>query len=536
MRLIKPTYEILTDIRNTEFTKQIERIARVCYKSEDLIQEGSDLKMIATLLKNKHEAMIEHAPVISVLFHGNRGFSHEIVRMRLASFAQECVTGNTKISMSDGTKITIEELHELQEKGESLPLAKSVTNDQLIVANKIMHVFKKKGGDVYRANTEEGYSLDCSCEHKLLRNSNEYDSVKNLKVGEYINVNGRPSLLNIDEDSLVEEYKDLSPLEISEKHKIPYRSIIRILKKLNVFTPRKNDKNPGKYNINHTEDSYKKMKETIDNQYKNGRVVWNRGVKESENKSVAKQAETLRNHHHNNGKGEENSAWLGNSVKNGYSRANRNFSLKEVVCLNCGSTAKERHHSDKDTKNNEEYNLLPLCVKCHKLIHKEMKKCSYTKLSRITSIEKIGVEEFFYDLEMNSPLNNYVAEGFITHNSTRYVNYSKEKFGNEISVIIPDYIENLGQEAKDIFLSSWESSQNNYMKLIGMGVKAQVARDVLPIGIKADIVVTTNIREWRHIMDLRTADVAHPIMHELMRPLLKEFQESIPLLFDDIEY
>lgn len=118
--------------------------------------------------------------------------------------------------------------------------------------------------------------------------------------------------------------------------------------------------------------------------------------------------------------------------------------------------------------------------------------------------------------------------------STRYVNYSKEKFGNEITVCVPEYIKATGYEY--LFLESWIKAQDYYMRLIEAGVKAQIARDVLPIGIKADIVVTSNVRHWRHMLKLRTEKVAHPIMHELMRPLLKEFQEAIPILFDDITF
>ena len=120
--------------------------------------------------------------------------------------------------------------------------------------------------------------------------------------------------------------------------------------------------------------------------------------------------------------------------------------------------------------------------------------------------------------------------------STRYVNYSKDKFGNEITVCLPQYIHDLKWSDKCIVLDAWEKAENYYMALIKSGVKAQIARDVLPIGIKTDIVVTSNITHWRHIFKLRVDKAAHPIMHELMRPLLKEFQDNIPILFDDIKY
>ena len=121
--------------------------------------------------------------------------------------------------------------------------------------------------------------------------------------------------------------------------------------------------------------------------------------------------------------------------------------------------------------------------------------------------------------------------------STRYVNYSREKFGSSISVCMPDYIERQSEEVKKIFIDTWGCCQDNYMKLtVDHKIPAQIARDLLPIGIEADIIVTCNLREWKHILELRTANVAHPIMHEIMRPLLNEFQENIPVIFDGVCY
>ena len=96
--------------------------------------------------------------------------------------------------------------------------------------------------------------------------------------------------------------------------------------------------------------------------------------------------------------------------------------------------------------------------------------------------------------------------------STRYVNYSQDKYGNEITVCLPNYISMLDTASIDLFVRGWEIAQNYYMQLIENGVKSQIARDILPIGIKADIVVTSNIRHWRNIFKLLTANNAHPIM------------------------
>ena len=92
MKVIKPTYEILTDISDggIEELQFIEKIGRVCYKSEDRITPDGESakKFVKMLINHGHEAMIEHS-TLSVMFTIDRGVSHEAVRHRLSSFAQE---------------------------------------------------------------------------------------------------------------------------------------------------------------------------------------------------------------------------------------------------------------------------------------------------------------------------------------------------------------------------------------------------------------------------------------------------------------
>ena len=88
MRIVKAGYEILDTLNGSEILNKIERIARVCYKSEDKITEGSAETMVKALIKRGHEAMLEHYS-FSVKFIVDRGVSHELVRHRLVSFAQE---------------------------------------------------------------------------------------------------------------------------------------------------------------------------------------------------------------------------------------------------------------------------------------------------------------------------------------------------------------------------------------------------------------------------------------------------------------
>lgn len=130
--------------------------------------------------------------------------------------------------------------------------------------------------------------------------------------------------------------------------------------------------------------------------------------------------------------------------------------------------------------------------------------------------------------------------------STRYCNYSDDKFGNEITLINPqgafwNKIEEteLNNKRMAIWNRAAKQSEENYNDLLALGAKPQEARTVLITSTKATIVITANLREWRHIMNLRavgTTGAPHPQMLEVMRPLLTALHIRIPVVFDDIEY
>lgn len=137
--------------------------------------------------------------------------------------------------------------------------------------------------------------------------------------------------------------------------------------------------------------------------------------------------------------------------------------------------------------------------------------------------------------------------------STRYCNYSKDKFGNEITVIKPFFysptdtsdIEELEKQREqhfevinelfDAWVEGCEFAEKSYFNLLDLGSTPQEARSVLPTSLKTELVMTANYREWRHFFTLRTASAAHPQIRELAIPLLKELQSKIPIIFDDIE-
>jgi len=118
--------------------------------------------------------------------------------------------------------------------------------------------------------------------------------------------------------------------------------------------------------------------------------------------------------------------------------------------------------------------------------------------------------------------------------STRYCNYSKEKFGNEITVIKPCFWEE-GSELYNIWEKSCKNSELSYFMLLENGAQPQEARSVLPHSLKAEIIMTCNLREWIHFFKLRTSKAAHPQMREIAIPMLAEFQQRVPIIFDNNE-
>jgi len=136
--------------------------------------------------------------------------------------------------------------------------------------------------------------------------------------------------------------------------------------------------------------------------------------------------------------------------------------------------------------------------------------------------------------------------------STRYCNYSKDKHGNEMKVILPywfkdahaKYIANPGAFApvtdNELQYAYWlrgcAQAETSYFGMLADGGSAQEARDVLPNSLKTEIVMTLNLRSWINFFKQRTSKKAHPQMREIARPMLKEFQERIPVIFDDITY
>lgn len=122
--------------------------------------------------------------------------------------------------------------------------------------------------------------------------------------------------------------------------------------------------------------------------------------------------------------------------------------------------------------------------------------------------------------------------------STRYCDY----VGGDVTFVIPPWCDQVAEglhgegnvirdESQKRWWYSMLEAENNYKRLRLAGWKPEQARSVLPNSLKTEIVVTANLREWRHIQKLRTAAAAHPQMREIMVPLFAELHEKLPAIF-----
>lgn len=166
----------------------------------------------------------------------------------------------------------------------------------------------------------------------------------------------------------------------------------------------------------------------------------------------------------------------------------------------------------------------------------------------------------FFDITIKFICDRGISHELVRHRlssfaqeSSRYCDYSKDKFDNQVTFIIPFWGHDFDKEIEikdstDIYkyvhsngpefaylMAMW-NAEYSYKQLLEHGWKAQEARAVLPNSTKTEINVKMNLRAWRNFFRLRVANAAHPQMRELTRPLLDELKVKLPIIFDDITY
>ena len=178
---------------------------------------------------------------------------------------------------------------------------------------------------------------------------------------------------------------------------------------------------------------------------------------------------------------------------------------------------------------------------------KLLKNCINKGHESVLEHEKITIR-MICDIGVYKDLTRH-RFGSFSIESTRYCNYSKDKFDNEIKFIEPVfYTPGVMEEYNDPIKKNdclktqyWERCmkfiESDYMDMTNIvGAKPDELRMLLPHSTAAEVTMTANIREWRHILGLRCSKAAHPAIRQLLIPLLLKFKEDMPELFSAIDY
>ena len=146
--------------------------------------------------------------------------------------------------------------------------------------------------------------------------------------------------------------------------------------------------------------------------------------------------------------------------------------------------------------------------------------------------EKITVR-IYSDIGTYKDLTRHRFASFSVE-STRYCSYNKDKYGNEIAVVNPVYMKD--KEVFETWKKAIEDMEKAYMKMKELGASTDMCREILPHSTAAEYTMTANIREWKHILELRTTNHVHPAIRQVLIPLLLLFKVQMPEIFGDIEY
>jgi len=474
MKIINAGYEIITPINREVVLKRIEEIGRVCYKSEDLITPDSSSKFVSMLIKRGHEAMIEHCSM-SVKFICDRGVSHEIVRHRIASYAQE----STRY-VSSGNKNLIE-----------------INNDD----------------DVIYAY-QQGMSMK-----KISEKSNnkytEWDVYKLLEVNDISKRSlGNRGLINEHYFSTIDTpekaylmglifadgniRKDAPQLCISQKDDEQWWILNMIRKYIQPEANSLNIHNKTIYSDlisygiipNKTYDITESNIDTLWNSVKNFRYDFLRGLLD----------------------GDGNIRWF--------------YQKDNSITQSCRIEWAGNEYLINKIKEFINFEFNYICG------YEQDKKCKILYKCRITDANvgrlfcKKLYENFKFPYGHSKTVNWFKA--FDIDIPIDYSLPNKKEF----NVIKPIFF---NDKSLWIWGNAMLNSEMSYQQLLNNGATPQEARSVLPNSLKTEIVVTYNLREWRNFFKLRTAQAAHPQMRKITIPLLEEFKTYLPEVFGDIE-
>ena len=528
MEIIKePKVEILDFIRPENSTTEIIDLQlfkvyagyRRCYSAEDDILKFPGMEEISNdgylkdlthekisefirrMRKSPHTSPLEHGTMTVHVSNVSRSAINQWVRHRISS---HCVSGDTRIHTSSQhtNRKTIAELyHNYNKLGFQQIKFRCVDESTgLIGYNKAKEIIYTGRQPVYEVTTIHGYKIKATAEHRFFTEYG-WKRLHELSIGDKVFVNGEP--IYKDKEWLEEHYRNKN-MSLSEVGKLADCTTHTIRKWAKIYGIQKTgNKMPEGFeppNKGKTKENYEPM------------------------------MRTSLTHLARNAKGPNSHLWKGLDAKYGYSRTSRLYDRKNV-CEICGFVGEtEVHHIDKNPINSDPSNLIELCLTCHRAVHHQELKEKII-LSGITSIIYVGIEDT-YDIEMYDPYHNFIAEGFVVHNSQkslRYTDASNMKFCMPESVLkneklLLKWIDHL--EATEKLYNESLSEEYNIPK--------EDARAILPLNVSTSIVTTMNFSAWIHFFNVRCCNRAQKEIRIIANAILDAAKSAYPCIFENV--
>lgn len=563
---------------------------RLCYLSfgEDAGLEGGhrsipgrtdNASYLANILAVKHGSVLEHA-VWSLLIEGvSRSLTHELVRHR-AGFGY-CLTGDTLIHSEhrdggkrNGTKKrTLRSIFEMKQTSHGrsrLKLLRLRCLDQVtgsFTVGRVRDVVCSGEKPVFRVELEDGKSITCSRDHRFLTPDGQWQPLHEIvggldvspgglaaygKADAEIMVNGTPAYKDRDWLRLHYHDRDLDQASIAQIAGVSTHTIRAWVRKHNLQKPL--------------------------GSWTRGVSPWNRG---KSYRAGWKHSEETRQSLSLQKTGERNPQWKGGITREGVAlrrpmaeRRQEIYARDGYTCRLCGQQSNRLtlHHVlpvwARPDLAGDDANVVSLCRPCHlsvngrELEYVERFCRSHAEVPadarpprgrgnllvarpvRIRSVIYAG-EQTTYDLEMEGPHHNFVANGIVTHNSQLSQRYVDE---SDIAFVLPPEIDE-GTRAYDVWEQACEAALGAYRALLGdmteqvgddgpatMRKKRarQAARAVLPNCAETKLVMTGNARAWRHFCEMRGSPAADVEIRRLACAVLALLREEAPHIFGDM--
>jgi len=439
--------------------------------------EGYHVALLgANIFELSAEQLEKHGSASFYIGGVSRALTHQLVRHRRMSF---CLAGDTIVpSFSDrtipGKKWTMRQLWEWSQdpkkKGKlQLIRLRGIDENGLIIRVGIKSVVASGRQQLYKIRTESGRSIRATTKHRFMT-PNGWKTLGELAVGDLVTANG--ILAYQDKEYVKKRY-----LDENMERKV-------LAAELGV-----SDSTLGNWIAKF---DLQKPKSAYPNRHSGG---GKKGMFTEESKKRISESK----------QGEKNSGWKGDSVGNsgGHIRAIKMY--EAIQCERCPSTHRvQRHHVDGNPANNLPENIRILCELCHKADHYGLQVRKVFS-DKIVSIEKDAIEDT-YDLEVNHVCHNFVADGFVVHNSQESQRYTDLKRQNGRPVVPPSIAGN--PEALVLYEETMQLLQERYEQLRNMKIRKEDARYLLPNAAGTKIVATAQFDSWRHFLELRAADKA----------------------------